>query len=60
MKRQLVEAGVAWLGHGKAGVITATVGLDAPWTADELEFWTALGFENDITEVRRYYLDGCD
>ena len=60
VKRQLVEAGVAWARARKAGVITATVGLDASWTADELEFWTALGFENDITEVRSYYLDGCD
>jgi GNAT superfamily N-acetyltransferase len=60
LKRQLVEAGVAWARTRKAGVIAATVALEAPWTAEELEFWISLGFENDITEVRRYYLDGCD
>jgi hypothetical protein len=60
VKRELVEAGVAWARARKAGMIRGTVGLDAPWTAEELAFWASLGFENDTTEVKRYFLDGCD
>jgi GNAT superfamily N-acetyltransferase len=55
VKRDLVEAGVAWARERNVG----TIGLDAPWTSEELAFWTSLGFENDTTEVKRYYTDGC-
>ena len=57
--RDLVQAGVAWARARDAGVIVATVGLDAPWTADELAFWTSLGFEHDTAQVKRYFHDGC-
>jgi L-amino acid N-acyltransferase YncA len=59
VKRELVEAGVAWARARGARVIVGTVGLDAPWTAEELGFWASLGFDNDTTEVKRYYEDGC-
>jgi len=42
------------------GVIATKVGLEAPWTEKELAFWGSLGFENDTTEVTRYFSDGCD
>jgi GNAT superfamily N-acetyltransferase len=60
IKRELVEAGVAWARARDAGVIGSKVGLDAPWTDEELGFWDSLGFEHDTTEVKRYFLDGCD
>ncbi len=60
VKRDLVEAGVAWARERDAGVIKGTVGLYAPWTAEELDFWGSMRFENDTTEVKRYYGDGCD
>ena len=57
---ELVEAGATWARARDARVIVGTVGLDAPWTADELAFWASLGFEHDTAEVKRYYEDGCD
>ena len=60
VRRELVEAGVAWARAREAGVIVGTVGLDAPWTEEELGFWGSMGFEHDTTEVKRYFLDGCD
>jgi hypothetical protein len=60
IKRELVEAGIAWARARKAGVIGSRVGLDAPWTTEELASWGSMGFEHDTTEVKRYYLDGCD
>ena len=50
VQRELVEAGVAWARARDARVIAGTVGLDAPWTADELAFWASLGFERDTAE----------
>lgn len=41
-------------------MIATKVGLEAPWTEKELAFWGSLGFENDTTEVTRYFSDGCD
>lgn len=58
--RELVEAGVGWARARDAGVVVGTVGLDAPWTDEELGFWSSLDFERDTAEVKRYYLDGCD
>jgi GNAT superfamily N-acetyltransferase len=60
VKRALVEAGVGWARARDAGVIASKVGLEAPWSDDELAFWRSMGFENDTTEVRRYFVDGCD
>jgi hypothetical protein len=60
VKRELVEAGIAWARARDAGVISSKVGLDAAWTDEELAFWGSMRFEHDTTEVRRYYVDGCD
>ena len=43
IKRELVQAGIAWARARDAGVISSRVGLDAPWTSDELTFWASLG-----------------
>jgi GNAT superfamily N-acetyltransferase len=60
LKRRLVEAGIEWARARGAGVIATKVGLEAPWTEEELAFWGSLGFENDTTEVTHYFFDGCD
>jgi hypothetical protein len=58
---ELVDAGVAWARDRNASPIQATVGLGAPWTQDELSFWTSNGFEHDQALVTRYFLEdeGC-
>ena len=60
-RRELVDAGIAWALEREAKVIRTTIGLDAPWTGEELSFWTSLGFEYDQTVATRYFLDdgGC-
>jgi GNAT superfamily N-acetyltransferase len=55
LKRELVDAGIAWARERGASPIQAAVGLGAPWTDDELSFWTSNGFEHDQTLVTRYF-----
>jgi len=33
----------------EARTVRTSVSLDAPWTGEELAFWTSLGFEHDQT-----------
>ena len=55
--RELVEAGIAWARDRGASPIQTVVGLDAPWTNEELSFWTSMGFEHGQTLVTRYFLE---
>jgi GNAT superfamily N-acetyltransferase len=54
LRRELVEAGMAWARERGAGPIQATVALEVPWTDEELSFWASIGFEHDQGLVTRY------
>jgi hypothetical protein len=60
-KRDLAAAGIEWARERGASPIQTTVGLGAPWTEDDLGFWTSIGFEHDQALVTRYFLEdeGC-
>lgn len=53
-KRALAEASLAWAKERGPGQISSRVALNAPWTDEELTFWTELGFEHDQTLVTQY------
>ena len=57
----VIRPGIAWARDRGAGPIQTTVGLVAPWTEEELSFWSSMGFEHDQALVTRYFPEdeGC-
>jgi GNAT superfamily N-acetyltransferase len=51
LTRRLAEAGVGWLRERGAGTVRTLVCADNP---DAVRFWTALGFEADMTCLSLY------
>jgi GNAT superfamily N-acetyltransferase len=59
LRRELARRAIAWLRERGASTIHSTVALDAPWTEEEIGFWSDLGFEHDMTLLSLYIQEGC-
>jgi GNAT superfamily N-acetyltransferase len=59
LRRELARRAIDWLRERGAWTIHATVALEAPWTEEEIRFWSELGFEHDLTLLSLYREDGC-
>jgi hypothetical protein len=54
MARELALGAIAWTRSRGANVVVTYAAADAPWTDEEVRFWTALRFEIDRVVLHLY------